>query len=83
MVERQTLTFVDGDGPRQFQRILHESAQHFLFDVVCFRIQNVACVAPFCPLDADCFSVGSQFYVNRVVNSHDFRKRAVHVAVFG
>ena len=51
--ERQPLTLVDRDGPRQFKRILGECSEHFLLYFLGGLVQAVLHVLPIQLLDRD------------------------------
>ena len=47
LVESQALALVDGNGPRQFERILSEGAVNHFGYLFCLTVNLIACILPF------------------------------------
>ena len=57
MLKGESLTFVNGDSPRQSERILAEYTLHLRLDNLCRRVDNVSRILPFLLFNLDVFVV--------------------------
>ena len=72
-VESEPLTLVNGDGPRQFQRQLCESAFHLFAYLFAFLVQHISAVAPLLGHHFDDFALLCAHF-------HSFGGEACHFA---